>query len=117
MDENGIQIVALIRLAPLPFATITYVLGVTRVKTKDFFIGSLSYVIRSTPRIYLGCLMYEVSMGSESQPSDQSFSEAQSDPNQPHLWNITVEDFITILNVIFSILAGGTIGYLAKKKI
>ena len=111
MEENGAEVVALIRLAPLPFSSMTYVMGVTRVSIRDFLIGQMSFVFRSAPRIYLGCLMYNASLG-----QDQSFGDAQPTDDENHQC-VSTEDMISAANIIFSILAGVSIGYLAKRKI
>lgn len=110
MKERGKEIVALIRLAPVPFTPITYLVGVTQVSAWDFNIGSIAYLFRAVPRIYMGCLMFNASKG-----SDQSFMQAENEDEDPE--QAFVSNCIFWANLVFSMITGFVIGYLAKKKI
>lgn len=52
--SEGIKTVFLLRMTPIPFAVASYLLGVTSVKLKDYFLGTLAMVIHVAMWIYIG---------------------------------------------------------------
>ena len=107
MVEKGIWIVFLIRVAPGPFGPTCYLMGVTDVDAKEYFIGNIGYTARTVPRVFMGCLMYNIAKG-----VDQSFSEAEASEEDS-----TVNDILFWVNFVLSVMSGVILGYCAKKKI
>lgn len=52
--EEGWRTVFLLRLTPFPFGVVSYLLGITSVKLKDYFIGTLSVILHVIVWIYIG---------------------------------------------------------------
>lgn len=64
IGRHGLQIVVLLRLSPLiPFGLLNYALGSTRVRPRDFILGSLVGMLPGTfLYVYLGSLVATVSV-------------------------------------------------------
>lgn len=107
MVEKGTLIVTLIRVAPGPFGGISYLIGVTDIKAKDYVIGNFGYIARIVPRVYMGCLMYNISKGEDQTMSDPDASEEDSTTNDVLFW----------VNFVLSLASGFILGYCAKRKI
>ncbi|CXI69087.1 SNARE associated Golgi protein, putative [Plasmodium berghei] len=66
INANGLSFVLLIRMSPiLPASVVSYVLGVTSVKYKEFAIGSVSALPGICLFIYIGVLLQDISNVSE----------------------------------------------------
>ncbi|CAD2109008.1 SNARE associated Golgi protein, putative [Plasmodium vinckei] len=66
INANGLSFVLLIRMSPiLPASMVSYVLGITSVKYKDFAIGSISALPGMCLFIYIGVLLQDISNVSE----------------------------------------------------
>ena len=51
---------ALLRLSFTPFSFCSYLMGVTSIKPKDFFIGNLSYFVYVSLHVFIGCSFYNI---------------------------------------------------------
>lgn len=72
VGQNGFKIVLLLRLSPLfPFNALNYLLGLTRVRARDFVLGSWIGMLPGTALyVYLGSLVTTASeLASGSRPS------------------------------------------------
>ncbi|CRG94015.1 SNARE associated Golgi protein, putative [Plasmodium gallinaceum] len=66
INSNGLSFVLLIRLSPiLPASLVSYILGVTSLKYKDFAIGSVSALPSIFLFVYIGALLQDISNLSE----------------------------------------------------
>ncbi|CAA9988885.1 SNARE associated Golgi protein, putative [Plasmodium knowlesi strain H] len=66
INSNGLSFVLLIRLSPiLPASVVSYILGVTSVKYKDFALGSISALPSISIFVYIGVLLQDISNISE----------------------------------------------------
>ncbi|GAW81601.1 SNARE associated Golgi protein [Plasmodium gonderi] len=66
INSNGLSFVLLIRLSPiLPASVVSYILGVTSLKYKDFALGSISALPSISIFVYIGVLLQDISNISE----------------------------------------------------
>ncbi|GAB67128.1 hypothetical protein PCYB_111490 [Plasmodium cynomolgi strain B] len=66
INSNGLSFVLLIRLSPiLPASVVSYILGVTSLKYKDFALGSVSALPSISIFVYIGVLLQDISNISE----------------------------------------------------
>ncbi|ANQ09089.1 Uncharacterized protein PCOAH_00032360 [Plasmodium coatneyi] len=62
INSNGLSFVLLIRLSPiLPASVVSYILGVTSVKYRDFALGSISALPSISIFVYIGVLLQDIS--------------------------------------------------------
>ncbi|SBS86680.1 hypothetical protein PMALA_016910 [Plasmodium malariae] len=66
INSNGLSFVLLIRLSPiLPATVVSYILGVTSIRYKDFALGSVSALPSISIFVYIGVLLQDISNISE----------------------------------------------------
>ena len=58
--ENGILPTILIRLTPAPFGMMSYIFGVTSIKTCHFVIGTTGFLRGIITNVMLGAKIYEI---------------------------------------------------------
>ena len=58
--NQGIKIVALLRLTFAPYGISSYILGVTQISLIDFVIGTLAYTFNCSMQIFIGCSLYSM---------------------------------------------------------
>ena len=95
---------ALLRLAFVPFAGSSYIMGVTSIKTRDYVIGGCSYILNVVMQVFIGSSLYNVS-------SDKPDHEEK---HQTQKVMFIVELVITI---IVSIIMGLYAKRIARKKL
>ena len=89
--ENGAKSVALLRMSYFPLTPSSLILGVTNISTKDFFLGSMSYILKLSMSIYPGCRLYVI---------------GQKDATKTDKWIFGFEVAINIsITIILGILA------------
>ena len=54
INKEGFKTVLLLRLTPFPFSIVSYFLGITSVKLKDYSLGSLIITVYVALYLYLG---------------------------------------------------------------
>ena len=54
ISDNGWKTVLLLRLTPLPFSVVSYFLGITKVKTRDFLLGNMIEALHISLWLYVG---------------------------------------------------------------
>jgi len=54
VTQSGWKTVLLLRLTPVPYSIVSYFLGVTKVKVKDYLIGSLVISFHVALWLYIG---------------------------------------------------------------
>jgi len=54
ISESGWRTVLLLRLTPLPFSLVSYLLGVTKVTVRDYIVGSLGEAVDVALGLYIG---------------------------------------------------------------
>ena len=57
LRDDGIKIVALMRLSFLPLGISSYILGVSSIRFRDYAIGNLSYIIMVCNPCFIGCFL------------------------------------------------------------
>jgi uncharacterized membrane protein YdjX (TVP38/TMEM64 family) len=55
---RGILFVALLRLMPVPFGLVSYLLGITVLALIDYMIGNCAYIVKIALYVFLGCTIY-----------------------------------------------------------
>ena len=90
VGREGLKIVLLVRLSPIfPFNLLNYALGVTGVKLKDYFLGSVGMIPGTIMYVYLGSLAGNLAtIGVESAPTNPAVT-----------WAIRVIGFIATVAV------------------
>lgn len=61
ITNEGWKTVFLLRMTPVPYAVISYLLGITGIKLKDYAIGSLSVIIHICLWLYIGKTLEKLS--------------------------------------------------------
>lgn len=69
MEEEGYRIIFLMRITMIPFSVMSYLLGMTAVKFKDYFIGSLPIVFHIAFFLYLGSTFSQLDFDQQSSGS------------------------------------------------
>jgi uncharacterized membrane protein YdjX (TVP38/TMEM64 family) len=54
ITNEGWRTVFLLRMTPFPFSVISYLLGITSIKLKDYILGSLSVILHVALWLYIG---------------------------------------------------------------
>lgn len=76
---NGIILVGLLRLMPVPFGITSYILAITCLTILDYVIGNTFYIIKIVLFVTIGCTIYLASEADTSGNPDENPHESKSD--------------------------------------
>lgn len=105
VEEQGVFIVALLRLSFTPFSFASYLMGVTRIKPMDFFVGNLSYFIYVSLQVFIGCSFYNINS------EHASLEEAKKSSDS------TFEEVVFVVEMVLCITLSTVVGLFSKKYI
>lgn len=89
-EVSSIKIIALIRLTPVPYSIVSYLIGLTSIKFKDFFLGSFAVICHVFLQIYIGHSINRVTKGAKA-------SDNESNENHQEYLLLGVELIVTFL--------------------
>ncbi|CDW89592.1 UNKNOWN [Stylonychia lemnae] len=106
ITKDGWKTVFLLRLTPFPFSVVSYLLGLTNLRVRDFVMGSLIVSIHIALWLYIG-----QSIDHFKQIRDQNMAEGGKSPNAQFQF------YFLMAEILIAFIVGFVISYKAKKEL
>eukprot|EP00347_Sterkiella_histriomuscorum_P022746 403337312 len=117
ITKEGWRTVFLLRLTPFPYSVISYLLGFTALKVKDFIIGSLVVGLHVSIWLYIGLSLDHFKQLRNQQNSQSSTSTNNNNSPQKIQGNPQFEFFFLSGEIVIAFLVGFLISYKAKMEL
>ena len=102
--ENGILLVALIRLMFLPFGLTSYMLGVTSVSMSDYLIGTLVYFFKTALLCSLGCTIYLATVNASAENGNNNdHPDLNESPHDSTSWGILAAELVLTISITVAV--------------
>ena len=102
---QGLRIVMLLRVLTIPFSVMSYLLGMTSVRFRDFYLGSHVVMMHVAFLLYLGTQINSLDFDPDSDQSSKKPPKSKA------------EKAMLIVEIVFALVAVLYISRVAKKKI